>query len=196
MNKQSIITTAIFVLLFGALSVFSWLKAPTAFSLAERRLLAEKPAFSLENLASDTFQEEFEAYTVDQFPARDAFRMLKANIATYLFNKKDNNGLFKAEGHLSKLEYPVQPEMVDHAEKRFRALYETYMKNTDVNIYLSLIPDKNYFLAEKNGYPSINYADFINDFKNRFDYTLLIGGVWCGLLFGCIERTVSQSTAE
>jgi len=174
MKKQSIITTVIFALLLGALSVFSWIKPPAEFSLSERRLLAEKPSFSLENIASGTFQKDFETYTVDQFPVRDAFRSLKAHIATYLFNKKDNNGLFKAEGHLSKLEYPVQPEMVDHAEARFDALYETYMKDTDVNIYLSLIPDKNYFLAESNGYLSIDYTAFIDDFKTRMDYMTYI----------------------
>ncbi len=174
MKNQSIITTVIFALLLGTLSVFSWIKPPLEFSLAERRLLAEKPKFSLEDVSLGTFQKDFEAYAVDQFPARDAFRGLKAHIATYLFNKKDNNGLFKTNGHLSKLEYPVQPEMVNHAEKCFDALYEMYMKDTDVHMYLSLIPDKNYFLAASNGYLSIDYKAFMDDFKARMDYMTYI----------------------
>ena len=31
-----------------------------------------------------------------------------------------------------------------------------------MNVYYSVIPDKNYFLAEANGYPSLDYEAFIN----------------------------------
>ena len=34
------------------------------------------------------------------------------------------------------------------------------MKNLKMNVYYSLIPDKNYFLAEKNGYPHMDYSKF------------------------------------
>ncbi|MBQ2696116.1 MAG: hypothetical protein IJF61_02310 [Clostridia bacterium] len=167
---KHIISTFVFALFLGAVSLCCWLKPPTAFSESERRLLAEKPQLSVETVATGAFQKQFELYTVDQFPKRDSFRGLKATVATYLFGKKDNNGLFTADGHLSKIEYPVNPQMVDYAEEKFNFLYETYMKDTNAKVYLSLVPDKNYFLAEKNGYLSIDYDAFINDFKNRMDY--------------------------
>lgn len=112
----------------------------------------------------------FESYVVDGFPARDTFRSVKALFSEYIFNKKDNNSLYVADGHISKLEYPVNKEMVDYAQERFDYLFNTYLKDTDVNLYLSIIPDKNYFLAEKNGYLSIDYDAFIDDFKSRVDY--------------------------
>ncbi len=168
MKKRMIISVVIFAILLASLSAFSWFKPRVEFSESERRPLAEKPTLSIETILSGAFQQDFETFTADQFPMRDTFRALKANISTYLFNKKDNNGLFYADGHLSKLEYPVNLEMVKHAQERFQSIYDMYLKETNTNVYLSLIPDKNYFLAEKNGYLSIDYASFINDFKSRF----------------------------
>lgn len=170
MKNKGIISAIIFALVIGGLALCCWLKPHTAYSESERRLLAEKPEITLDRVASGEFMAEFEKYTVDQFPLRDTFRRVKAMFATYIFGKKDNNGLFAADGHISKLEYPVNPDMVDYAQEKFDYLYETYMKDKDVNIYLSIIPDKNYFLAEKNGYPSIDYDKFISDFKDRMDY--------------------------
>ena len=170
MKYKNIISVFIFAFVIGALSLTCYLKPHTEYSKGERRLLAQKPALTMKTVTSGEYMKEFEKYVVDQFPARDKFRSLKATFATYVFNKKENNGLFTADGHISKLEYPVNPEMVDNAQQKFDFLYERYMKNTDVNIYLSLIPDKNYFLAEKHGYPSINYEEFIDDFKERMKY--------------------------
>lgn len=170
MKNKNLIMTLIFTLVIGGMSLSCWLKPQAGFSESERRPLAEKPKLTSETLATGEFMKNFELYTVDQFPNRDKFRSLKAMFATYVFNKKDNNGLFTADGHISKIEYPVNPDMVKHAEERFKFLYETYMKDKDVNIYLSIVPDKNYFLAEKNGYPAIDYNEFINDFKSRVDF--------------------------
>ena len=167
---KHIITTLVFALVLGGISLCCWLKTPATFSESERRLLAEKPEVSVQSVASGEFQKQFELFVVDQFPKRDSFRTLKAIFATNLLAKKDNNGLYAADGHLSKIEYPLHPSMIDYAEEKFNSLYDTYLKDTNVNLYLSLIPDKNYFLAEKNGYPSIDYDAFMNDFKNRLAY--------------------------
>ncbi len=169
MKNKNTIMTFVFALVLGAISLVCWFKPYTAYSESERRPLAQKPELSAETVTSGEFMKNFEVYTVDQFPSRDRFRSLKAMFAAYVFNKMDNNGLFVADGHISKLEYPVNPEMVNHAEERFDYLYETYMKGKDVNVYLSIIPDKNYFIAEKNGYLAIDYDAFIKDFKDRMD---------------------------
>jgi len=169
MNKK-IISTIICGLVFFILSAFCWLKPETEFSNSERRPLAQKPDISISTIVTGEFMEKFEKYSVDQFPARDKFRSLKALVSKYIFNKAENNGIFTADGHISKIEYPINVDMVENAENRFNYLYETYMKEKDVNVYLSLVPDKNYFIAEKNGYPSIDYDEFIEDFKNRMSY--------------------------
>ena len=44
-----------------------------SLSLSERRPLASLPQASLESIESGKFMDDFEAYTLDQFPLRDAF---------------------------------------------------------------------------------------------------------------------------
>ncbi len=174
MKNQSMIKTFTIALLFGALSLISWFGPQKDFSESERRPLAEEPTLTIETVLAGEFQKEFELYSVDHFPLRDHFRRAKALFSSYVFGKKDNNGLFVSEGHLSKIEYPENKEMKEHAANRFRYLYESYLKDKNVNIYLSVIPDKNYFLAEKNGYPSLDYSAFIADFKNQMEYASYI----------------------
>ncbi len=41
-----------------------------------------------------------------------------------------------------------------HAAERFRALYENAYGRNGTHVYFSVIPDKNYFLADANGYPA------------------------------------------
>ena len=164
------LTALIFACVLGALTLTCFLKPDTIYSEGERRPLAEKPEFTLETLFLGGYMKSFETYVTDQFPFREKLRTIKSLFSSYVFNKKDNNGLYVADGHISKIEYPENKEMTEYAKDRFDYLYNTYMKDKDVNIYLSLIPDKNFFLAEKNGYPSLDYQKFINDFKDKMDY--------------------------
>ena len=140
------------------------------FSFSERRKLASMPAFSAESILSGEFAEDFETYTQDQFPVRDGFRRLKALTETYLLGKLDNNGLYLAQGHLSKLDYPMNEEMLDYAAERFRYLYDTYLAGKNMNIYLSVIPDKNYFLAPQSGRPSYDYQALVSCMLEKADY--------------------------
>lgn len=174
MKNKGIVTTVVFALILAIVSLACFFKPHTMYSHSERRFFAEKPTLSLSTVASGEFMGEFENYTVDQFPLRDKLRRIKAMFATYVFGKKDNNGLYTADGHISKIDYPVNEQMVDHAKEKFDYLYETYMKDKSVNIYLSIVPDKNHFLAKDNGYLSIDYEKFADDFKNRVDYMTYI----------------------
>lgn len=170
MKHKNIISVFIFAIVVGTISLCCFFKPHTRYSESERRLMAEKPELTKEKLLSGDYTQKFEKYVTDQFPFRDDFRSVKALFSTYVFNKMENNGIFTEEGHISKLEYPVNSHMVDNAQQKFNNLYAKYMKDKNLNIYLSIIPDKNYFLAKKHGYPSIDYNEFISDFKDRMDY--------------------------
>ena len=140
------------------------------FSQSERRKLATMPELSAENLLSGAFAEDFETYVQDQFPLREGFRGLKALTETYALGKLDNNGLYLAEGHLSKLDYPLSEKMLDHAAERFRYLYDTYLAGKDMNIYLAVIPDKNVFLAGQSGRLSYDFDALVSAVRERADY--------------------------
>ena len=129
-------------------------------SSSERRELARMPAVSLESIASGEFMSEFETYSVDQFPARDSFRRLKAITSFYVLGQKDNNGIFIRNGQASRLEYPLNRDSVDYAVGRINNIYSLYLKDTDISAYLCIIPDKNRYIAAENGYPSIDYDSF------------------------------------
>ena len=167
---QQILTLA---LSLGFLAVFSawFLIAPDAEeSTVERRRLAKRPALSFSSVTNGSFMNGFEKYMLDQFPLRDRFRTLKAFTRFYVFWQKDNNDIYIEDGYAAKLEYPMNESSIDRAAERFRYLYDKYMADKDVNVYFSIVPDKSYFLAEKNGYLAMDYEKFFSLMQEKTDY--------------------------
>ncbi len=64
---------------------------------------------------------------------------------------------------------------MEHALARFRFVYERYLQGTDAKIYFAAIPDKNYFLAERYGYPALDYEEFIQKFADGMEYAQTVG---------------------
>ena len=159
-NRFLISLVTIAVILFGGCLLC--LTNPTEeISLSERRKLAQFPKFDWETIVDGEWMEDFEKYTLDQFPFRDQMRGVKAYVQQNLFRQKDNNGIYVVDGNVSKLEYPLNENSVISAAKKFNALYEKYMAGTDVKVYTGIVPDKNYFLAKENGYLSVDYERMI-----------------------------------
>lgn len=165
-----IATTLVCLLFFGALSLWAILRPADAFSDSERRALKQFPEFTLQTVLSGSFMENFEGYTLDQFPMREGFRSIKAQVAKNVFLRKDNNGLYEAEGFLSKLDAPLNEKSVDRAADRFRFVYERYLKDKNVNAYVAVIPDKNAFLAKENGYPAMDYDALYSRIYEKTDF--------------------------
>ena len=119
-------------------------------SLSERRKLKQFPEISMENVLSGKFMSEFEDYAADQFPLRETWRSIKANLVTKMFAQKENNDLYYQEGHLAKIEYPLNEDSLHRAAGIFKKLYTEQIEGKNCNVYFSLIPDKNYFLGYKH----------------------------------------------
>lgn len=166
-NKVLVYMTGAFLLGF---LVWSILKPDEAVSQSERRPLAAFPKISAARVWNGDFMSAFEDYILDQFPMREEFRSLKAVTSRYAFAKRDNNGVYLARGHLSKLEYPFWPDSVDYAVERFRYVYEQYLADKEMNVYFSVIPDKNYFLAQENGYPFLDYEALFAQMEEGMDF--------------------------
>ena len=160
-NNIIIITMAVFLFGFGCLC---WFKGTDEYSIPERRFLKQFPVLTWDTVVSGKFMSEFETYTQDQFPGRDALRGFKSGVALYVFAGKENNDLYLADGYIGKLEYPYKPEAIAHAANVFQGVADRYLKETDCKVYYSVIPDKGYFLAEQNGYLSMDYAMLEADF--------------------------------
>ena len=170
-NKtKHIVITTVMVAFFLVISVFAWVKPSDEFSASERRKLAQFPELSFKTVISGGFMSSFENYTLDQFPLRDKFRTLKAIVALNVFNQSANNDIYVVDGFASKIEYPLNEESVERAGERFRYVYEKYLKDTNTKNYLSIIPDKNYFLGTENGYLSIDYEKMISLLRENTDF--------------------------
>ena len=169
MKKKSVVVTSVMAAVLFGCSVLAWTKETDAFSDSERRELAKFPKFSVETMMDGSFMEDFESYTLDQFPFRDLFRKLKARIVFDVWGQKDNNDIYIADGYASKMEYPLSKPMLDHAANRFEYLYETYLQDAE-DIHFAIVPDKNYFLAEQNGYLSLDYEELISYMNEKTDY--------------------------
>ena len=154
---RNILTLALSGLFLAGFLLAAILTPDRTDSLSERRKLAQRPALRASAVADGTYMTAFEKYTLDQFPLRDGFRALKAFFSGDILRQRDNNGVYAAEGYLAKLDYPVDTDLVRHAAERFSAVYETYFAGAGANVYYSVVPDKNYFLAEQNGYPAMDY---------------------------------------
>lgn len=167
---RHIITTVIFAIFILTFSVWNIVKAEDKYSDAERRSLASFPEITWESILSADFMSDFEDFTLDQFPLRDTFRTIKAVSEKYLFIKMDNNDIYSSQGHISKLEYPLDYRMLDNAADKFSFIYEKYLADSGSKVYFSIVPDKNYFLAEKNGYLSVDYNELVSYMKNKTGY--------------------------
>lgn len=163
---------------FALLCVCVWMKPEEEYSVSERRLLKQMPEFSVATVMNGRFMNTFEEYSLDQFPFRDIFRKLKA--LTLL--KCDNNGIYvvdnivngEASKVISSMDYPLVESSLQYASKRFYNVYDLYLKDSDCQVYLSIIPDKNYFYAESNGYLAMDYEQLVDIMLCQTDYMTYI----------------------
>lgn len=165
-------------LLWLGLCAWAWVRRPDDISLSERRKLAQFPQFSSESLLNGSFTAGFGEYTMDQFPMRDGFRTLKSIFSQNILRQKDNNGIYLHDDYAAQIQYPLDTASIAHANQRISRIYEKYLAGTDCEIYLSIIPDKHYFLAESGQYPSLDYAQLTNLVTNSArwaDYINLFG---------------------
>ncbi len=170
--KNKIICILLAVLLFG-LSGFAVLRPKDEYSASERRQLAQMPPVSVKTILSGTFMTEFEEYTLDQFPLREAWRTLKALTNKYIYNKTENNGIYELDGYYADGQYPLDEKSMAYAVKIFNSVYDRYFAQGDYNVYFSLIPDKNYFLQEDAKQLRVDYdryKEIVRDELSRFSY--------------------------
>ena len=159
---------AVVAAIWLGLALAAWLLPETQFSMTERRELASFPEISGEKLLDGSFMSEFEDYSLDQFPLRNRFRSLKAGVQYFVLNQKDNNGIYLAQGHTAALEYPLNEASVEHALKVFGKIRDRYLK--DSAVFVSVVPDKGYYLARELGYPTMDYETLLQQVQQGMNY--------------------------
>lgn len=170
LQKKNIVVTIITGSFFLFFFLMSIQKKPDAFSYTERRKLSQRPTISVENVLSGKYAKDIETYATEQFPFREQFRKIHALSNRHMFQKKDNNGVYMEEDFLCDFNYPLNKESILYATDKFRFIYENYLKEKNSKLYISCIPDKNYFLGKKYGYPSLNYDQLFQMVKKETAY--------------------------
>lgn len=168
-NIITVFLVSIFIIGFSVVGIF---KEDIKISQSERRPLAQKPDVTFENITNGKFMTDFESYSLDQFPAREKFRNLKSEISFFAMGKKDNKGVYILNDYISKLEYPLDEKSIEYVSKRFNYINDKFLK--DNKVYFSIIPDKNYFLASENNYPSINYTKLTDTMRKNMYFAKYI----------------------
>lgn len=169
MKVKSVVVTSVMAAVLFGISAMAWTKDADEFSMSERRELAKVPDLTVESVMDGTFMEEFKTYALDQFPFRDGFRRLKAETVFQVLGQKDNHEIYVVDGYASKMEYPLSTRMLDHAAERFRFIYEEYLQEAG-EIYMAIVPDKNYFLAEESGYLTLDYGELFRYVEEQTEY--------------------------
>jgi DHHW protein len=129
-------------------------------SFSERRELSSFPSISINKIINGNAIDKFEKYTLDQFPIRDTFRKFKAFVEFNIMRKLDNNNIFIKEDKVFKIEYPLNKKELEGFANKLNSLYNKHLKG--MNIYYSIIPDKNYYLSDDN--------HLVMDYKYIIDY--------------------------
>lgn len=169
-KRKELLTVLMVAALILGFSASGILRPAKHYSDQERRSLAWMPELTAGKLQSGKFMDEFEEYAMDQFPLRDSLRSLKAATVRGVLGQRDDHGLYMAEGYVSRLTYPLNETARKRHMTSLQVIYQTYLEHTQCNVYLSVIPDKNYFLASRNGYPAMDYEEFVERVREDLDF--------------------------
>ncbi len=196
MNRiKAIIISAIFCLVVFGLTIVQAILPDEEVSVSERRKKQQFPQISITTLTNGEFSKNFEKYLCDQFPLRDTFRQLKAFVHFNILRQKDNNSVYIADGYVSEIDSKLNTSLVEGFCDKITNVYDYYIKNTDCKAYYSIIPDKNRFLAEKNGYPAYDYGELYSMVDKGLSYMTKIE-IESLLSADCYYRTDSHWRQE
>lgn len=187
-NKiKNIIITVGFVMIIFATFIMNLVVKDKTISESERRALQTFPKITLEALKSGDSMDKFEKYTTDQFALRDTFRTIKSLFNINVYNQKDNNKLFEKDNAIYKMDYPLNETNLNKSIDKIANVHNKYLKDKNMNVYYSIIPDKNYYL-KNDDHLRIDYNK-IKDTANSKLANLRYIDIWNDLTLEDYYRT-------
>ncbi len=159
--KTKIVTLALlFAILF--LGGVAMLLGNTDVSKSERRPMTQWEDLSKSKISNGSFMQTAEDAAMDQFPFRDQFRSLKAGFLYNILGQLDNNNVYIHNGNAGRLDYPLNETSVKNAINKIQSIQKTYLAGKNTKVYYCVIPDKNYYLAQELGYPTMDYNKMLD----------------------------------
>ena len=174
---KNIVNVVVFCVAVFGFAILCLVLPKPEFLDSERRPAASFPTLNMESVMKDgleygdSFMKQFDDnYTPDNFPFRDFFRNLKSFVNTYVFNKSDKDGVYVVDGVAAEMQEQINEDSIAHAAEKLSFIYEKYLKDKGIKPYMSIIPDKGYFLSEANGYLSMDYNEFIEKMLSNVEF--------------------------
>ena len=158
MNRNHRGSKATILIFFGILfliGLITLLLPDRSVSKNERRTLASLPVPGWDSIWDGKYMQKFENYLADQVAFRDGFCTIKALTEINVLKKADTNGYFMYDDSLYQLIYRDDQKNVLRNAQKFEAISREYFPGSD--IFVSVIPDKNYFLPKDTVYPTMDY---------------------------------------
>lgn len=150
--KNKVLSILFIIIIFGMMILGIFLPDKD-ISVAERRKLAHFPNIEIDAIMNGDFFNNVNNYVVEQFPFRDWFRNIKGFVSNYLFQKKDEDGIFIKDESIYQLNPSLDEKSVIHFTNLLNKIQKNDLKTE--NVYYAVIPDKNYFLD--NSIPKLDY---------------------------------------
>lgn len=126
--------------------IVSILLPDRGFSEKENRVLASRPALNAGQIASGSFEKQFETYENDQFPLRDLWITLKAG-TDRLMGKVEANGVYLGKsGYL--IEEFKAPEKTQY-DATVKAMTDFAQRHSDLKQYALIAPNSVNILSSK-----------------------------------------------
>ena len=158
------INVIIFMCFISIFSITHIILKDKIISETERRKLETFPKFQL----NANYITEIEEYLLDHFPLRDTFRGIKANFNYNILKKLDNNNIYLKDNYIYKSNYPTNKKSIENFKQKTEKIYN--MLNENNKVYMMIIPDKNYYLNDKD-FLNIDYEYIFEEIKDlKFNY--------------------------
>ena len=152
------IITFLFVGYLLVFSVLGILFKDKDISNSERRRLASFPDIEF----SSEYITKVDKYFLDHFPFRDNFRSIKANYNYKVLNMLSNNNIYLKDNYIFKSLYPTNEKSIKKFTNHIEEMSKLFPNS---NIYTMVIPDKNYYLEDKD-FLNIDYDYIYNEVNN------------------------------
>ena len=181
-NKiKSIVVCSVMAVIVLGFSLLCLFMPKPEFLDSERREPAKFPTLTIDTVMKDgnsyssSFMKLFDdKYAPDNFPFRDFFKNLKSFVVSNIFAQRDKDGVFVENGYAAEMQEQINKDSIAHASSKLSLIYNKYLQPLGITPYISIIPDKAYFLAEQNGYLSMDYDQFIADMLISVQFTKYI----------------------
>ncbi len=176
MKRANMVVVTVFIAFIFGLTAADLVTAPAEVSIAERRKLAQRPAFTLERALDGRFAGDYARFLQDQVVFRDGFRAIKAFVELRVLRKSESNGVYVVDGNLYDKFYGINHRYIERAAALIDRIIAAI--NAD-SVYLSVIPSKahmldpdRYLLSDQGaiashlrGHVNASYIDLMELFK-------------------------------